>query len=152
MIGDRVLMDEGVLEAARSVRPYLEGLVGEPSAEDLDTQIAGLLARANQGEDVTAVIRDVLSGNEATAAFLDEVLADTPEFRPPDMQPGFLYSNRRGSTSAGHGALPGDVGPILHTGKYACPECKDYVWYRPSVGTPVRLCKKCKVMLERVRE
>jgi hypothetical protein len=144
-------MDEGVLEAARSVRPYLKCLVGESSAEDLDTQLAGLLARASQGEDVTEAARALLYGNEATAEFLEEVLADAPEFRPPAMQPAFMRPNPRGPTPGGYGGLPGDAGPI-HAGKYACPKKSDYVWYRPSVGTPVEFCPTCKVMLERVQE
>jgi hypothetical protein len=120
-------MDEGLLEAARTIRSYLGDLVGAETAR-FDVEIAGLLDDAQSGQDVTSQLRSLLDSNEDTAEWVAEVLED-PLHRPPDLQP-FI---KRGYTF-----LPGGVGPV-HAGKYACP-CGDYVWYRPSVGVPVPPC------------
>jgi len=45
-----VANDEVVLEAARSIRPYLNELAG-PEAGDLDRQLSGLLGEAASGRD-----------------------------------------------------------------------------------------------------
>jgi hypothetical protein len=123
--------DTGVLEAARAIRPYLRELVG-PAADELDRGIADLL-NAGPGEQVSVDVRSLLESDETTGDFLAEVLADAPHYRPPKLQPGYV---RRGG---GYQALAGDVEPVLHTGKYACPH-GDYVWYRPAVGTPIPPC------------
>jgi hypothetical protein len=122
-------VNEGVLEAARVIRPYLKTLVG-PAADDLDGQIAELLAAAGRGEEVAAVLGSLMARDEATAAFLDEVLADAPLYRPPEVQPDYLRSAA---------PPPGDVGTVLHAGKYACPG-GDYVWYRPAISVPIPEC------------
>jgi hypothetical protein len=123
--------DEGVLEAARAIRPYLPDLVG-PVADQLDRRIAELLAAAAQGENVAAAVRSLLVSQEATGGFVVEVLADAPSYRPPYLQPGYLRSR-------GLQPLAGDVGPVLHVGKFACPH-GDYVWYRPAVSIPIPPC------------
>ncbi len=127
-------MDEGVLQAARVIRSYLPILVG-PAATDVDRQVAELLD-ASEDKNSTAGLRSLLARDEATAAFLAEVLADAPHFRPPDMQPQYLIPKTRGLKWE---ALPGDPGPIVHAGVYVCPH-GDYTWYRPAVGVPVPLC------------
>jgi hypothetical protein len=129
-------VDEGVLEAARAVRPYLTTLVGDATADDLDMRIAVLLAAASQ-EDVTERLCELLNANEATAAFLEEVLADSPNFRPPDMQPQYIRPVERGP--GGIERLAGDIGVVLHAGRYACPK-GDFVWYRPAVGAAIPAC------------
>jgi len=83
--------DEGVLEAARAIRPYLTDLVG-PAAEQLDRRIAELLAAAVQGENVADTVRSLLDSREVTMDFVAEVLADVPHYRPPYLQPGYLLS------------------------------------------------------------
>ena len=122
---------QGVLEAARAIRPYLLALVG-PAADQLDRRIADLLSTGND-EQIPAV-RALLESNETTGDFLTEVLADAPEHRPPDLRPGNVRQ-----ASVGYRALASDVVPVLHAGKYACSE-GDYVWYRPAVGTPIPEC------------
>jgi hypothetical protein len=126
-------MDDGVLESARAIRPYLEDLVG-PGAHELDERIAGLLAAAARGEDVSTDLWTLLESDEATSAFLEAVLADAPVYRPPAVQPDF----RRRSDRT-YQPLAGDVAPVMHAGKFACPR-GDYVWYRPAVGVPVPSC------------
>ena len=77
-------------------------------------------------------LRALLEGDEVTANFLQEVQADAPDYRPPDVQPN--YARRRSFEP-----LAGDVAPVLHAGKFCCPH-GDYVWYRPAVGTPIPAC------------
>jgi hypothetical protein len=124
-------MDEGVLEAARVIRWYLPELVG-PAAEEVDLQLAGLLAAMAGGEDVKVRVRAVLEGHVGTRVFLEAVLEDAPEYRPPQVKSG---SHR----TAGYSPLPGDPGPIP-ADKFYCPD-GDYVWYQQAVGVPVPECK-----------
>ena len=126
------MTDEGVLEAARAVRPYLPDLVG-PEAERLDDRVAELLSDFNGREEVIAALRLVLDSHEGTSSFLDWVLADAPHYRPPSVQPDYLRDSESFSP------LAGAVTPILHSGKYRCPK-GDYVWYRPAVGAAVPAC------------
>ena len=83
----------------------------------------------------------LLEQHEDTAWFLDRVLADAPDYRPPYHQPGCL-------TRSGTASPLGDVMPIAAT-RYNCPVCGNYVWYRPDVGTPVPPCKTDHVLLTR---
>lgn len=128
--------DDGIREAARVIRAYLPTLVG-PAAADVDRQVAELLAADDRSPESAARLRLLLSRDEATDAFLAEILADAPNFRPPDMQPGYLTPTARGLGK--WEALPGDPGVIMHAGVYVCPE-GDYTWYRPAVGVPVPSC------------
>lgn len=128
-MGDE-LNREGVIEAARVMRAYLPALVG-PAAASLDEKIAGLLAAAASGRDVSAEMQTLLMDDGATADFLAEVLTDVPACRPPELQP----ADRR---TRGVG-LSGDVAPVMHSGRFACPH-GDFVWYRPDVGTPLAHC------------
>ncbi len=106
--------DEGVLAAGRVIRPYLRQLVG-PGAEELDRRIAGLL-NGNSDPQVAAV-RSKLEAYETTGDFLTEVLADAPEYRPPELQP--RYARQGGGD---YRAWAGDLAPVLHTGRFACPQ------------------------------
>jgi hypothetical protein len=124
--------DEGVLEAGRAIRPYLERLLG-PAAPEFDARLAGLLVRASAGEQVGSAVRELLEEDETTADFLSEVLADAPHYRPPYVQPGYL-------TTREISPLPGEiVEPVRHAGRFECPG-GDFVWYRPAVGTPIPPC------------
>jgi hypothetical protein len=128
-------MDQGILEAGRAIRPYLESLTG-PRAAELDDRIAGLLAADAAGEDVEAELRSLLLTDRATAVFVEEVLTDAPHYRPPALQPGYETPVERGP---GGDAPPGSVGVIAPSGKFVCPN-GDYVWYRRSVGAVIPNC------------
>jgi hypothetical protein len=127
--------EEGALEAARAIRPYLPRLVG-PAADTLDRRIAELL-NAARTEQVVAAVCSLLNDNETTRDFLAEILSDAPHYRPPSLQPGNLAG--RSSGGSGYKPLAGDFGSVLHVGKYVCPQ-GDYVWYRPAVGAPIPVC------------
>jgi hypothetical protein len=124
-------MDEGLLEAARAVRPYLKELVG-PQANTYDGEVATLLAAAEQGIDVTAELESLFESDEATSSFLEAVRTDAPDYRPPKVQPSALRD-------PSYQPPPGNVGPILHSGKYSCPY-GDFVWYRATVGADIPPC------------
>ncbi|MDN3024996.1 hypothetical protein [Streptomyces sp. S.PB5] len=130
---------EGLLEAARCIRPYLSDLIG-PQADSLDEDLATLLAAAHDGQDVAEPLRSLLSDYTATEAFLTQVLEDAPRYRPPQLH----WAASRG----GPQPLAGDIGPILYAGSYACPQ-GDYVWYRPEVGEPVPPCPTHGIALVR---
>ncbi|MGD0703545.1 MAG: hypothetical protein ABSA02_27135 [Trebonia sp.] len=135
-------MEDPVLEAARQIRPFLTGLVGSAAAGPLDEQIAELLVAAQAGQGTAGRLRDLLRGDEATSAFLEEVLADAPEYRPSRWQ-------RRAPTRGIYETLPGDLLP-MHAGKYTCLTGRDYTWYRPDVGVPVPNCPTHHVVLVKV--
>jgi hypothetical protein len=118
--------DDGVLEAARAIRPYLSDLVGPAKAGALDRRIADHLA----GPAVSvAELRSLLEEQEDTAWFLSRVLSDRPRYRPPYHQPAAT----RGIVS------PAGDPALIEADRYSCPR-GDYVWYRPEVGSPVPDC------------
>jgi len=122
-------MDEVLLDTASLIRGYLADLVDEDVARDLDRQIAGLLSRANNGEDVTEPLRRLLSSADIIQAWSDDVRRD-PEHRPPELQA------RRGP--AGYGPLAGSGEPVIAQ-LYVCP-FHDFRWFQREVGQPVRPC------------
>lgn len=119
-----------IVEVARTIRPFLAELVGPQEAPELDERIAGVL-NDEPGGDAASKLRFLLEGTEATSAFTAEVLGDAPDFRPPRFQ--VLTYRDPGSQPP-----PGNPQPV-YAGKFACPR-GDYVWFRPSVGTPIPAC------------
>ncbi|WP_131786765.1 hypothetical protein [Protofrankia symbiont of Coriaria ruscifolia] len=144
--------DDGVLEAARAIRPYLPRLLGDPGAvEKLDQALAETLtgttaAGTTTGQTATAV-RALLDAHANTAWFLTAVLADAPAYRPPYQQPRYLHRQTGGASYRGMTAPAGDPGPVA-ADRYACPH-GDYVWYRPDIGTPIAACPTHHVPLVR---
>jgi hypothetical protein len=130
--------DDGVLEAARAIRPYLDDLVGPGPAKVIDGRIAGELTGGAGRADTARALRALLEEQEDTAWFLSRVLADRPGYRPPYQQP----ASRRGIVSPA-----GDPG-LVTADRYACPR-GDYVWYRPEVGFPVPRCPTHRLPLVR---
>jgi hypothetical protein len=130
-------MHDGVLEAARAIRPYLDELLGDDAAP-FDDQVAALLAAAHTGADVTGPLQILLGSREATVEWVEEVL-DDPQCRPPDFQP---------TDTRSYESPTGLVGLVI-AGKYACPY-GDFVWYRPAVDVPVLPCRTHGPVLARV--
>jgi len=125
--------DEGVLEAGRAIRPYLDNLLDDTAtAAGLDRHLAELLTSAAERSDRARRLRDLLDQHADTAWFLTQVLTDAPHYRPPDQQPGYL---QRGGATAGPLGDPG----IVAADRYRCPH-GDYVWYRPDISIPVPAC------------
>jgi hypothetical protein len=130
-------MDEGVLEAACAVRPYLAEFVGPAVAADVDAELAGLLVSTAGGDDVEAGLRTVMQAHEATRIFLQRVLEDAPDFRPPQVVSALTKR---------YSGLPGQSSPVP-ADKFRCPY-NDYVWYRPEVGVPIEHCPTHNCVLE----
>jgi hypothetical protein len=122
-------MDEILLDTACLVRGYLDDLVDEDLAQDLDRQIAALLATANDGGDVTESLSRLLSSADIIRAWADDVRRD-PQHRPPELQPG------RGP--GGYQPQAGDGEPVIAR-LFTCPS-GDFRWYQREVGQPVRPC------------
>ncbi|OHV29151.1 MULTISPECIES: hypothetical protein [Pseudofrankia] len=133
--------DDGVAEAARAIRPYLDELIGPRAAAGLDRQLADTLLGPADPAERTRRLRDLLDTNPTTSRFLMEVLTDPPHFRPPYQQPHYHHR------TAGSGSPLGDPSPAT-ADRYTCPH-GDYVWYRPDVGTPVPTCKTHQTQLTR---
>jgi hypothetical protein len=131
--------DDGVLEAARAIRPYLNRLVEDPAvARTLDRRVADQLTAPGDPADIASRLRAMLEEQGDTAWFLSRVLTDKPHYRPPYQQP----AHWRDIVSPA-----GDPGLVV-ADRYACPH-GDYVWYRPDVGTPVPDCPDHHVPLAR---
>jgi hypothetical protein len=112
-----------ILEAARSIRPYLGDLLGGvESAAAIDQQLADLLAQANNGQSVDNLILELLAAQEPTREWLSGFLQDKQQ---PEHQ-------RTWSPLSGQPA-------IVNTTKFICPQ-GDYTWYRPRVGIEPPLC------------
>jgi hypothetical protein len=129
--------DDAVIEAARAIRPYLDRLADSPAAaRELDYHLAGELNGRPHQPGTVSRLRILLDGQQDTAWFLAEVLADAPNYRPPYHQP--RYQLRSPSPA-------GDPGPV-DAARYACPR-GDYVWYRPDVGSRVLDCPTHHIQL-----
>lgn len=135
--------DEGVLEAARAIRPYLKELVQPATAAaELDRQLADELGQVTDRSATAGRLRILLQRHEDTAWFLGSVLADAPGHRPPYCQSGYV--------ARGGPASPlGDAMPIA-ADRYNCPDCGNFVWYRPDIGTPVLRCPDDDALLIQV--
>ncbi len=131
--------DDGVLEAARAIRPYLNHLVEDPAvAGTLDRRIADQLTGPADPAGTASRLRAMLEEQEDTAWFLSRVLTDKPRYRPPYQQP----THKRDIVSPA-----GEPGLVV-ADRYAC-QYGDYVWYRPDVGTPVPDCPDHHIPLAR---
>jgi hypothetical protein len=130
--------DEGVIEAARAIRPHLNDLVGPATAEFLDRRIVDQLTGPADRTHIASRLRALLEERQHTAWFLGRVLSDRPLYRPPYHQPTY----HRDIVSPA-----GDPG-IVVADRYACPQ-GDYVWYRPELGTPVPDCPTHHILLTR---
>ena len=119
-----------ILEAARSIRPYLSELLPAPEAEALDQQLAHLLAQANTRQPIDNQILELLAGQDSTREWLSGFLQDK-------QQPESLRTFR---------PLPGHTS-IVNAAKFVCPH-GDYTWYRPRVGMEPPLCPTHNLPLE----
>jgi hypothetical protein len=130
--------DDGVMEAARAVRPYLSALLGPDEAAVVDRELAGVLSDES-GKTIRAErTQAILETRPDTAWFLRRVLEDGPLYRPPYEQP---------VVTRGIIQPAGDPGLVV-ADRFACPR-GDYVWYRPDVGTPVPECPDHHIALIR---
>lgn len=119
-----------ILEAARSIRPYLSELVGEPDATTLDQQLADLLTQTDTDLPIDNRILELLAAQDATRDWLAGFLQDK-------QQPDALRTWKPLLNSQSLVSAP----------KFVCPE-GDYVWHRPRVGVEPPLCPTHQIPLE----
>lgn len=131
-------VDDGIIEAGRAIRPYLQELVGSKVAPELDGRIAALLSAAG-ADEVPGSLRALLGEREETAAFLEAVLADAPQFRPPQVRRADARGWALRDMTVGFEAPAGDIQPVGHAARFVCPH-GDFAWYRPALGTPLPPC------------
>ena len=120
-----------ILEAARSIRPYLGQLVpDEATASELDHRLAEILTPDGDEEGARDLVEELLERDEVrdwTRAFLvREGLKVFRDYRPP-------------------AGLPV---PPPSAARYVCPR-GDFTWHRLFVGQPVPLCPTHQVPLDR---
>jgi hypothetical protein len=125
-------MDKGLWEAACSVRRYLDEMLGPVLAADVDAQLAGLLDHAAGGQDVEEPLQALLEQHQATSVYLERVLDDAPDFRPPQVVSAT-------TPMKGYSGLPGHDVVVVGADKFRCP-CGDYVWYRMELGARIPRC------------
>jgi len=121
-----------ILEAARSIRPYLPDLVGEPTADHLDQQLADLLTQTDTQPPIDNRILEILAAQDITRDWLA----------------GFLQDKQQPDALRSWSPLPGDPS-MVSAPKFVCPQ-GDYVWHRLRVGIESPRCPTHDVPLERV--
>ena len=127
---------EEIVEAARSIRPYLAKLLNSEEAQIIDHQLSELLAQAQQyKKNVSQQILKLLSSQETTREWIKKFLKDK---LPPEIEKAFQPT------------LSPNPSPISGLVKYACPK-GDYVWYQRQTGEPIPNCPTHDVPLEQVQ-
>jgi hypothetical protein len=129
-----------VWAAARAIRVYLPDLIGATDAQQMDNALGGILNADPAAPDGSQRLRVLLESTEATAAFLDGVLADPPQFRPLRVRTGALRGRYTGP--------PGNPDPPFPD-RYVCPVNGDDVWYRDPPNASIRTCSTHGCMLVR---
>ena len=125
-----------ILEAARSIRPYLSELLNSQEAQTFDLELAELIAQAQQNpKDVTKYILKKLSSDPKTQKWTKEFLKTK---LPPEIEKTYQPP------------LSPKPLPISGVVKYACLY-GDYIWYQRQVGEPIPNCPTHKVLLEQVQ-
>jgi hypothetical protein len=129
-------LDEQLRDVARSIRPYLPGLVGDQAAA-YDQRLTELLAEANTRADADDAILDLLASTPETHSWTATVLEDE-QHRPPELQ---HVAERGALPDAGYSSLANPYGgDLIDTEKFVCPVDGNYAWWRVSVGVPVPTC------------
>ncbi|KPQ31455.1 MAG: hypothetical protein HLUCCA11_23720 [Phormidesmis priestleyi Ana] len=117
-----------LIEAAKSIRPFLNDLMGIDDAQVMDSQLSHLIAQYQAGEQVSNSITQLLAGNESTRNWVRQ------------------FNQKQRADRGGFEALPGmtaATSPPRHT----CPLGNDYVWYRFDSSEEIPICPTHKVTL-----
>lgn len=130
-------MSTALLEVARTIRPYLQSLLGDKAAA-VDRELSTLLEASATGTAVDEQIAEILHRSPATADWAAQMLADA-HLRPPELQRVVERSIV---------PLPGQGEPV-GAERYICPVDRNYVWWRRSVGQPIPTCPDHDVSLVR---
>ena|SRR5437899_5127552 len=124
------MKDDVILEAGRSIRPFLNKLIPGEAAE-VDQELGELLGEDQSSKTVADNILALLRSRSATREWVAKFLEHG---QPPEVRRAWGYS-----------PTLGDEG-LVSAPKFTCPH-GDYTWYRMSAGEPVRCCPYHKVAL-----
>lgn len=122
-----------ILEAARAIRPHLQGLLGAEAVE-VDRRLADLLGRPDDAQAI-ALILDELGARPATR---DWFIMFIQRHVSPAVADYLGEGEKTTMPPLGGGSPPG-VGEAIPGTRFACPKV-DYVWYRRVVGEDIPLC------------
>jgi hypothetical protein len=122
--------DGVVLEAGRTIRPFLDELAIEPEEiAALDHDLAEALMEPDAGSAATSVFK-LLTARRPTA----EWLLDFAELGlPPELDAGY-------PVRGGGSALAGD-GEVVRARRFHCPVGDDFSWYRRSMAQAIPSCR-----------
>jgi hypothetical protein len=109
-----------ILEAAKTIRPFLPELL-EQNATEMDRQLALLIARCQADERQENQIAELLASQDATREWMA----------------AFLDADSLREATRGFNPLPGFA--ALGASKYVCPE-GDYIWHHLDISDPIPLC------------
>lgn len=110
---------EDVLDCARSIRPFLQELLGDDAVQ-VDSQLGELLAQAKAGQQVHEQILELLKSYPDTYNWIAEFLSEE-------------------QVSKGFEKLAGQA-QAISAQKYICPQGDDYIWYRRVIGATIPIC------------
>jgi hypothetical protein len=110
---------ESLLEAARSIRPYLRELADDPDA--VDRELAAALAESD-ARRARAELRRQRATRRWTTDFLRHGF-------PAELVPPAVRS----------GAAPPGHGEVVRAPRFRCPS-GDYVWYRRTAASAIPVC------------
>lgn len=122
-----------LLEAAKSIRPFLSQLL-DHSAQEVDSQLATLIARNHAGESVDDAITNLLVAHAKTRHWMKEFLQKS--------------STRNAQSFESLPGLPSEISAP----KYICPVGDDFIWYRLDVSDSIPYCPTHQVQLTLAEE
>lgn len=134
--GKEAVDDDGLVEAAKALRPYLAGLVGAEQAPHWDAEVAELLAVGQQ--DRAAAVRRLIESDADVLQWVEDLL-DDPRRLPPELQ-----RVRTSQYAPGLGS-----GDFVEADRFVCPQADHYVRYRAQVGEDMGICPDHKCPLIR---
>lgn len=154
-----------VVDAARSIRPYLGVLLGANAGQEVDAHVGTLLDEAHAGtpmEVVAPQLSGLLTASPPTARWLEDFAA---RGLPPEIarlqgavrrRPGAPPPDTLG-VPGGYGEYdpsaeyqPGAGDPdIIAVEVYSCPQ-GNYTWYQPAIGQLPPTCPYDGSMLQLV--
>ncbi|MDQ6615625.1 MAG: hypothetical protein M3083_13015 [Actinomycetota bacterium] len=123
------LDSEFLLEAGRTIRPYLDDLALDVDERaTLDHRLATALVEPDR-RSAGARVLELLTACPPAAEWLVDF---TRLGVPPELDDG--------PAVRGGGSAWGGDGEVVRAGRFCCPVAGDYVWYRRTVAQPIRSC------------
>jgi hypothetical protein len=131
------MSDNEIIEAARSIRPYLRSLLGDNRGPTVDAELGTLLDESREGRPVTGPLQELLTASTSTANWLErfaewDVPPEIVEQRKNLVGRYQVAAGGDGEAAGGYEPGAGDIGDIKGD-VYTCPQ-GNYTWYASSSG------------------